>query len=118
MQEGTRRRRDYGPVILKRFTDHPGETIYLEDILKDMDVTKQQVHSLITHIRGRNDEFASKLEVVYRGQAWRYNPNAKPNTASRDSKPTKPLFELLAITKAGIYVLQDEQGEVKLLREA
>lgn len=101
-REGTVRR----AVIARYLEAKPGQTVYLQDIAKDLGADSRTVQRGIYALI-KSDSLP--IAVVHAGQAWRYDPNG--------AKGGGRLFEELATTKQGHILVQDEHGNVYRLEE-
>lgn len=97
------------PLTLQYLVEHPGSVVFLKDIAEFIRKANGSVReaSIQTAITGMIEE-GKPIEVESRGQAWRYQPNVKKN---------KRLFEELTTTKAGVILVEDEEGNVYKLEE-
>lgn len=94
-------RRNVQANIAEYFGKHPGETIYLDDLILTLNLDKKATLSAVATII-RLDKLPG-LEIIYRARAWRYTPGKKVSKSAH-------VFEELARTKNGDLVLQDDQG--------
>jgi hypothetical protein len=95
----------FRPAIMKYFEDRPGVNVYVDDLAKEAQASREQVQSCISNMKREVPEFV--IEVVVHGNVWRYVGHPKPA-----AKPGKRMFEELAVTKAGDILIQDQDGAV------
>lgn len=108
-EDGRRGRTTVRDKVLRAIEKGAGSTVYIDDISKDYDLDP---HSVRNGVRGLIDSGNfPQLEVAVAGRAWRWNANA-----SKASKG-KRMFEELTTTKAGVILVQDEDGNVYKLEE-
>lgn len=104
------------PATLKYITDRPGQIVYVNDLVKDLGYTREQIQGAITNWNKRNPLAA--VTVMSRGSAWSYLPNRKAEDVPAApvpapvSKPTHDLLEILAVSKTGTLIAQDETGKL------
>jgi len=92
--------------VLREFTSHPGEILYKEDIASTTGMTERQVVNAIWILAQKGHAILKVAEG-----SWKYDPQAKELKG-------KTLFELLARTKTGSVVLQDEDGSIWVAKPA
>lgn len=95
--------------LLKAFEASPGVTLYADDLAEQFNVGKGTVQYAVKALA----ETVPGIISVIKGNAWRYDPNAKAGKGSSDKK----LYEELTTTKAGVILVQDEDGNVYKLEE-
>ncbi len=61
--------------VLRYFAQHPGETLFRDDIAADLGFTVKQVQSAVWHLLNENEGVKNDFEVVQSSYAWRYKPN-------------------------------------------
>lgn len=89
--------------VMSYFEKRPGQTVYLKDMAAELKLKEDSVQSSIGHMV-RQDILP--LEIVVRGQAWRY----KPGEAKAAKAAARPLYELLGTAKDGALILEAEDG--------
>lgn len=112
-QEGSAERAGRGVSVrdrvLKYIEKASGTIVYVNDMSTEMDLTQGQIAGAV---RGLLDSGRlPQLEVVLPGRSWRWNANAKANVSG------KRMFEEMTTTKAGVVLVQDENGNVYKLEE-
>lgn len=90
--------------VLKYIESQPGLTVYLSDMEGDLKAQRSTIQSAVRGLQER----LPNIETVVTGKAWRYV--VRPNSGKR-------IFEELTTTKAGIILVQDEDGNVYKLEE-
>lgn len=93
--------------VLKYVESHPGVTVYCDDIARDLDANRSSVQSAVRGLQER----VPQISTVISGKAWRWDANAKA------ANPGKRMFEELTTTRAGVILVQDEDGNVYKLEE-
>lgn len=95
--------------VLKYIERASGTTVYIDDMARDLGLKDAQIRGAV---RGLIDSGnCPQLVPTIAGRAWRWDASAKA------SKPTKRMFEELTVTKAGVVLVQDEDGNVYKLEE-
>lgn len=92
--------------ILKAIESGAGVTVYAEDMVKDFDVPLNTVQAAARALV----EQVPQVEAVIPARAWRWSATAKASNGKR-------MFEELTTTKAGVVLVQDEDGNVYKLEE-
>lgn len=90
--------------VLKAIENGAGNTVYANDIVSDLDVPLNTVQAAARALT----EQVPQVEAVIPARAWRW--------VSKASKG-KRMFEELTTTKAGVVLVQDEDGNVYKLEE-
>lgn len=67
------------PAVLDYLLQNPGKTLSLPALARATGLTSGQVQSAVSNLR-RKAEFVNAIEVLQRGQMWRYNA-AEPTPA-------------------------------------
>jgi biotin operon repressor len=99
-----------GPVFA--YLEHRiGQAVHVDDVAADLGFTKQQVKSAVNNLRTTK---GIPIETLVAGYSWRYLPNSKPSEDSpgNGSNHTKRIFEEIGVTKTGLIILQDEDGNL------
>lgn len=106
------------PQIMAYFTEHPNKTVTLDAISKGTKLRADQVRSAVSNIRTAhsNHEIDFPIEIVQRGQIWRYSPNGQVADVAA-AKSNKAIYEELGMTKAGDLIIQDESGKLYRAQE-
>lgn len=123
------------PSVFQLLEQAPrGKTLYLpeiEEMLLDrgVNLTTGQVQSALYHVAKRKDDKPFRVQIVVSGRAWRVfdvDAPASPAQAARqqmrrdaaaerDAGPDVPavgdVLEVLAVTRSGVLLVQDEHGE-------
>lgn len=80
-------------LVLRTLTDRPGQLVYVDDIVNATGLTSRQVQGAINAARAASDTLATEIEVIIRGNAWRWRPRptalATPPPSSTPEKPVK-----------------------------
>ena len=97
--------------VMAQFTKHPGSVIYLNDMAAESKFDARQLQNSVRQIINRN--ILPGIEIVSRGNSWRYMPNKK---VEADPKETG-LLEKLGSTKSGKILVRDEDGTIYTLGE-
>lgn len=97
--------------VLKAFETSPGVTLYAADLAEQLGVKKGSVQYAVKAL----SSIVPGIIVVIPAQAWRYDPSAKASKGNGSSG--KRMFEELTTTKAGVILVQDEDGNVYKLEE-
>lgn len=88
--------------------DRPGEAVWLQDIADYVGTQERPVQSAINNMRNTpGDQVGEALDVLVRGQCWRYMPDNSPEAGTDNT-----LFEEVGRTKQGHLVLQDCEGNL------
>lgn len=95
--------------VLKAFEASPGVTLYAEDMAEQFGVNKGTVQYAVKALSGTVPGIIS----VIKANAWRYDPNAKASNGTSG----KRIYEELTTTRAGVVLVQDEDGTVYKLEE-
>ena len=89
--------------LIEEFTRKPGETLYLNDLTKDLAAESLALRGAISYLR-HHTALGANIEVVAPARAWRYSPNGPAASTG------KRVFEELATTKSGDLIIQDAEG--------
>lgn len=68
--------------VLRYFHQHPGETLFRDDIAEDLGFTVKQIQSAIWSLLNENPATKDDIVVVQPSYAWRYVPNRKTTIES------------------------------------
>lgn len=94
--------------VLKYIERASGTTVYIDDMARDLGIEPASIRGAV---RGLIDSGnCPQLIPTIAGRAWRWDASAKANGGKR-------IFEELTTTKAGIVLVQDEDGNVYKLEE-
>lgn len=100
--------------IRKFFEDHPGVTVYREDLIEYCK-TKNGVAptdgGVIYGVKKLVDG-GMDIKAVDAANSWRYSPNGDKSSSKDDGE----LFERVHVTKGGAWILEDTKGEVVVVR--
>lgn len=92
------------PTVLRYLHAHIGETVFLKDIAVATKFTERQVQNSILHMVNNGVEW---VEVVSRGQAWRYH-GPMPEVAPEPAQKKEPrLFDEVGVTRDGTLIIAD-----------
>lgn len=61
--------------VLRYFAQHPGETLFRDDIAADLGFTVKQVQSAMWHLLNENNGTKSDFVIIQSSYAWQYVPN-------------------------------------------
>lgn len=101
------------PKVLEFLHKHPGVEVFASDLAEVTGTDTRAIQSCLSNYL--REATPVDLQVVVRGNSWRYLPNGKPSAPK--GSDAKRVFEELATTKAGELLIQDEAGTVYLARE-
>jgi len=107
MSEG--RREQIAHEVLRYITSRPGEILYLKDIAEAIEANPKSVQATINSLRANQPEVGNVIDVVVRGQAYRF----KGYGLSGSSKS----YSEVGRTKKGYIILQDEEGNLYKAQE-
>lgn len=97
------------PYVLKYLDTHVGETVFLADMATALKFKPSQIQSVMTRMNADPQE---DLEIVSRGQAWRYRGHYTeaevPSTTANDPR----LFDEIGVTRDGALIIQDVEGRL------
>lgn len=91
--------------VMKYFTERPGQTIYLDDIVDDLKETPERIRANINNVR-HSPGLQGELVTAVRGNAWRYNPSGKKASQG------KRVFQELGTAKDSTIIIEDEDGNL------
>jgi hypothetical protein len=123
-----------GPAIVHYLASKPGKPVALQRMASDLRLEERQVQQAIVTLR--NGEHADTIEVVQRGQVWRWlaSPESSPeppapttDTPSTDGRQITPTGELpelvrgdhlevMGSTRKGDVVATDKEGRLYHVR--
>jgi hypothetical protein len=90
------------PAVQKYFEQHPGVTVYIDDLCSALDLRRQQVQTAVQRLMAKE---LLPLEVVHNGNAW--------TTKRRvEKKSNKTMFEEVGTARDGRVVIQAEDGSL------
>lgn len=90
------------PQVLEYMHQRPGQEVWAKDIASDLNLDVDQVRNCFSN--GLRNGTMPGVEVLVRATSWKYLP------PDESSKAKGRLLEVLAETKSGRLVLQDEDG--------
>lgn len=90
--------------VMKYMSDRPGQTVYVESMVEDLEMEARKVQQTINNARNDHKDFGESVEIVVRGSAWCYVPNASTK------KSGKRMFEEVGVTRDGSVLLECEDG--------
>lgn len=76
--------------VLRYFTQHPGDTLFVDDIAADLGFTRKQVQNAVygmTH--DEKSTIRDDFVIVSQGSAWRYVPNREVSNGKVTPAPEK-----------------------------
>jgi hypothetical protein len=112
VHRGGRKAVNSGP-ILKYLSDNLGLPVHTDDLIKNLGLTKDQIHSSIYNLKNRR---GVDIETIIAGEVYRlrgFDTAPKPAPAAVG----KRLFEELGTTKQGVIVAQDQDGVLYKVEE-
>lgn len=121
------------PSIRKYFFDHPNREIWFEEIKTHLISLGLSPNDQSTkHAVGELIRRGMPIEIVESGHCWvyRHEPDytKKPVSTTNVTNvvtspkelpkaPTKKLFQLVHTTKQGNWILEDEEGELVVVKQ-
>lgn len=103
-ENGRRRRppeRGVAARVLQYLSERPGSTVWITELAGTLNIEQRQVAQAVYYLATTKSQ---PIETVMNGNAWTYAPN------KAQTKPSRPLFEQIGVTKDGVLVLEDESG--------
>jgi hypothetical protein len=100
-KEGVGKMQTRAPVM-EYLAKHPDEVVWLSDVLSATGLIRAQVQNAMTGLI----RDGKPVEVIQRGQAWRWNGDAGGETG------TPRGLEYLAAGKDGAIIIKDSAGHV------
>lgn len=91
--------------VLDVLSKHRGIDVTVTDICQDTGLTREQVKTAVNNLAVRHN---LPITTVVRGNVYRYE---KANAATTP-KSDETLYVQLGVTKAGVVLLEDEEGEL------
>ena len=76
--------------VLRYFAQHPGETLFRDDIAEDLGFTVKQVQGAMWHLLNENDTTKNDFVIVQSSYAWQYVPNRQAKAESNGHVTTMP----------------------------
>ena len=103
-----------GHRVRKFMEDHPGSTVYRDDILGYIQqVTgRRPTDGAIAPAIKKLIEEGMRIQVLDAGNSWRFQPNGVVPIKA----PERELFERVYITKNDHWILEDSHGEVTIVK--
>jgi hypothetical protein len=96
------------PKVVEVLSKHRGVDVTTAQLMEETGFDRQTIYSAMNHLIKRT---GLNITIVVPSNVYRYELSDKPQEGQPvASKPTKRLFEELAVTKQGVIVAQDEQG--------
>lgn len=93
------------PQVLKYLMDNHNLPVWVNEAAKYLGLTEDQVaQSVYRLITLDTDGAASKIEVIQAAHCWRWVEHATTATGI--------LYEQITVTKAGVILVQDEDGKI------
>jgi len=93
--------------VMKYFEDHVGVHLYVDDMAKDLGLTRRQVQGAISNMRLKGIEMALYIETVVSGRAWIYKPQAK------EAREAEMIIEILLVKEdTEAMLVRTEDGAV------
>jgi hypothetical protein len=121
-----------GPAVVHYLASKPGKPVALQRMASDLRLEERQVQQAIATLR--NGEHANNIEVVQRGQVWRWlgapasePPAVMPEVQDVDRRPVTAtgelpelvrgdLLEVMGSTRKGDVVATDKEGRLYHVR--
>lgn len=113
-------------IVRKYFMEHPGVHVWLDDLMEALKIQgKNPSTGGVQGAVAQLIDFDMEIFVVERGQCWIYTPGKTPKMEEqREVAPpeqrvrltSRRLFELVHTTKAGAWILEDEEGEMVIVK--
>lgn len=123
-QESSKKTRTYGVSIRVSnfFKSHPNEYVNVFDMMKELELSKQQVQLAINKLR---DRVGMNIKVITRGQIYLYQPETTMASVTelpvvqRDGKKSDEWFllEYVGTTQTGHKLVRDEEKKLYTLEE-
>lgn len=115
-------------VIIGYFREHPNELIHIDDLhmeaeAKGIKATDQSIQSSLSYMRHLYKEGKGQVfpEQMLKGVSWKYTPtDTDPGPEEPEEelkKPEKRMFEEVGVTKTGVIVAQDTEGNLYRVTE-
>jgi hypothetical protein len=93
-------------LVYQYLETHPGTTLYVDDVAKDLKLTRLQVQGVVSAARRDQDDIGKYVEIVVQGNAYAYRPNGHVDTVETDM-----IIEIL-INKGDRLLVRDGEGQV------
>lgn len=91
-------------ALIAYFDKHPNQRVYVEDIMKELNLSKDQVRVGINNLRASEPvPYKQQLEIVAKGSIWYFH-------TEKVQENEEQVFKLLGEGTNGVLVLQDSQG--------
>lgn len=94
------------PLVLSYLSERPGKSVTLQRMAADLRLGEKQVQQATSNMIRTGDGLSDRIEVLQRGQAWRY-------TAPVDEPPegqalaVGDMLEVVGIARSGEAVARD-----------
>lgn len=99
------------PAIIDHFKAHPGEIVWLKDLVAMLPAEPATVQKAINNMMRANPALPVVVEKA--GQAWSYDPNGNRNVRKRK------FVEIGVSSKSGRIIIEDEgNGKIYIATEA
>lgn len=104
--------------VMKYFRDHPDTIVYLSDLESELDAEQGPLRNAVNNARNAHADFNKQLEIVVRGDAWRYKPAKKPtvkkqeSTRVDDADDNSQMFETIGHLKDGSVLIKRDDGKI------
>jgi len=115
--EGQGRATDVQLRLMRKFEASEGKVLYADDLADELDVFRDTIQAGVNNLR-RKPEWDSAIEIVVRGNAWRYKgPAGEVNGNGQHAAAAGMRFTSLASTREGDLILQCEDGRIFRAKE-
>lgn len=96
-------------AIMQYFEQRPGVNVYLKDLM--VDLGEKDAKRVQTGITNLSRETGFPIEIVQRGQIYRYSPFAIGGKEAKDARRSGRIFEEIGQSKKdGSLILESEDG--------
>lgn len=110
------------PKVFDYLCGNPKRALSVETIAKGTNLTAEQVRSAVRNLRKNHPDLADAIQVLQRGQAWKYDPDQNPNHVSDEVMNAAPqvgaLFELIGYGEDDALVLRSGDHRMYVARPA
>lgn len=109
-RKGAARVSDVQARLMKAFEQKVGQIVYVDDLAAEFGTHRDTVQKGVLNLKQR-EEWRERVEIVVRGQAWRYlGPDRK-------GAGSKLCFEQIGVTREGDLILQCEDDRIFRAKE-
>jgi hypothetical protein len=96
---------------MRIFEGRPGKVLYADALAEELDTFRDTIQNGVNNLK-RRPEWGELIEVVIRGQAWKYNGPAGEVKAGTGNGEAKLCFEELGRTREGDLIIQSDDGRL------